>query len=117
MSVDPSLKIKGALIRHRNVLSRAERIEVLKEEQRWEQDDNVFGLPKVAHRKSHAGKKIKEEAPVAEGAVPEAGAPAAAAGAEAKPAAGATAKSGPAPKAPAAKAPGAKAGSEKPAKK
>lgn len=73
MSVDRSLKIKGALTRHRNVLSRAERIEVLEEEQRWSQEESVFGLPKVAHRKSHAGKKAKEEKP-AEGVTPEAGA-------------------------------------------
>ena len=32
MSIDRSLKIKGALTRHRNVLSRAERLEKLKEE-------------------------------------------------------------------------------------
>ncbi len=63
MSVDPSLKIKGALKRHRNVLTRAERIEKLKEEERWTDDDSVFALPKVAHRKSHAGRKVKEAAP------------------------------------------------------
>jgi small basic protein (TIGR04137 family) len=61
MSVDPSLKIKGALIRHRNVLTRAERIEKLKEEERWSEGDSLFGLPKVAHRKSHAGRKGGEE--------------------------------------------------------
>jgi small basic protein (TIGR04137 family) len=70
MSIDRSLKIKGALTRHRNVLKRAERIEKLKDEERWAKGETVFGLPKVAHRKSHAGKKIKE-APVEE-AVPEA---------------------------------------------
>jgi small basic protein (TIGR04137 family) len=63
MSVDPSLKIKGALRRHRNVLTRAERIEKLKEEERWTDEDSVFALPKVAHRKSHAGRKAKEAAP------------------------------------------------------
>jgi small basic protein (TIGR04137 family) len=57
MSVDPSLKIKGALSRHRNVLTRAERVEALKDEQRWAEGDSVLGLPKVAHRKSHAGRK------------------------------------------------------------
>lgn len=61
MSIDPSLKIKGALTRHRNVLTRAERIELLKEEERWSEDDSLFGLPKVAHRKSHAGRKGTEE--------------------------------------------------------
>lgn len=60
MSVDRSLKIKGALSRHRNVLTRAERIEELKDEERWSDGDPVTGLPKVAHRKSHAGKKAKE---------------------------------------------------------
>ncbi|MHC4115347.1 MAG: small basic protein [Planctomycetota bacterium] len=57
MSIDRSLKIRGALARHRNVLTRAERIEKLKEEERWTEEESLFGLPKVAHRKSHAGKK------------------------------------------------------------
>ncbi len=57
MSLDSSLKIKGALRRHRNDLSRAERIERLKEEDCWTEGDAVIGLPKVAHRKSHSGKK------------------------------------------------------------
>ena len=61
MSVDRSLKIKNALVRHRNVLSRAERIEVLKDEERWNEGDSVLGLPKVAHRKTVAGKKSKDE--------------------------------------------------------
>jgi small basic protein (TIGR04137 family) len=60
MSVDRSLKIKGALRRHRNVLSRAERVEQLKEEEQWSEGDSLLGLPKVAHRKSHAGRKTKE---------------------------------------------------------
>ena len=60
MSIDPSLKIKGALSRHRNVLTRAERIEQLKEEDRWSEEDSLLGLPKVAHRKSHAGRKGAE---------------------------------------------------------
>ena len=59
MSVDPSLKIKGALARHRNVPTRAERIEQLKDEERWSEGDSVLALPKVAHRKSHAGRKSK----------------------------------------------------------
>ncbi len=57
MSIDRSLKIKGALSRHRNVLSRAERIEKLLEEELWAEGDPVIGLPKVGHRKSHSGKK------------------------------------------------------------
>ena len=73
MSIDRSLKVKGALIRHRNVLTRAERVEQLKDEERWNDGDSVLALPKVAHRKSHAGRKIKE-APEKETA-PEAVAP------------------------------------------
>ena len=61
MSIDRSLKIKGALERHRNVLSRAERIEKLKEEERWDEGDAVLGLPKVAHRKTHAGRKDADD--------------------------------------------------------
>ena len=57
MSIDRSLKVKGALARHRNVLTRAERVEQLKDEERWDEEDSVLGLPKVAHRKSHAGRK------------------------------------------------------------
>lgn len=82
MSIDRSLKIKNALTRHRNVLTRTERIEKLQEEERWSENSSLFGLPKVAHRKSHAGRKAKEETAaveVAGAAVPGAAAPAAAA--------------------------------------
>ncbi len=66
MSIDRSLKIKGALSRHRNVLTRAERIEQLKDEERWSESDSLLGLPKVAHRKSHTGRKSAKEAAAAE---------------------------------------------------
>ncbi len=102
MSIDPSLKLKNALVRHRNVLSRAERVQILKDEERWTEEQSVLGLPKVAHRKSTAGKKAKAEA--AEAA---AGAPAAAGETPAAPAAGA--KGAPAGGAKAAPAGGAKA--------
>ena len=72
MSIDRSLKIKGALARHRNVLTRAERIEQLKDEERWSEDDSLLGLPKVAHRKSHAGRKTADEKAKTEAAVTEA---------------------------------------------
>lgn len=76
MSIDRSLRPKGALVRHRNVLTRAERVERLKEEEKWSEGGVVFGLPKVAHRKSHAGRKAKEAeakaaTPEAAAAVPE----------------------------------------------
>jgi len=60
MSIDRTLKIKGALSRHRNVLTRVERIERLKDEEQWSEGDSLLGLPKVAHRKSHVGRKAKE---------------------------------------------------------
>ena len=66
MSIDRSLKVKGALSRHRNVLSRNERIEILKEEDRWQEGDNVTGLPKVGHRKMGGGKKEKAAEETAE---------------------------------------------------
>ena len=65
MSIDPSLKIKGALSRHRNVLTRAERIEQLQGEEKWSEGDPLLGLPKVAHRKSRAGKKAEAAAEAA----------------------------------------------------
>jgi len=68
MSIDRTLKSSSALIRHRNVLTRAERIEKLTDEGRWDEEkDSVFGLPKVIHRKASVGKKIKKEKVPAEG--------------------------------------------------
>ena len=110
MSIDRSLRVKSALMRHRNVLSRAERVEQLKKDEKWAEDDSVFGLPKVAHRKSHAGRKEKVEGEAV------AGAEAGVAGAAAAPAADAAkggAKGAPKAAAPAAKAPAAKATDKK----
>lgn len=88
MSMDTSLKSKSTLARHRNVLSRAERIAILKEIGVWD-EGKATGLPKVAHRKAAVGKKDKvEKKEGAEGAAsPAAGGDKAAA----KPAAGAKA--------------------------
>jgi small basic protein (TIGR04137 family) len=66
MSIDRSLRLKSSLVRHRNVLSRAERIALLKDTGRWSEESRILGLPKVAHRRAKAGKKVKKEA--AEGA-------------------------------------------------
>ena len=68
MSIDRSLKLKDALVRHRNVLTRAERIDRLKDEDKWEDGSSVMGLPKVSHRKARAKKAEKKEV-AAEGAV------------------------------------------------
>lgn len=78
MSLDRSLRIKSSLQRHRNVLSRAERIEQLKVQEKWREDQSALGLPKVGHRKARAGKKkAKEEAAEGAAATPAAAAPAA----------------------------------------
>lgn len=88
MSLDKSLKSHGALSRHRNVLSRAERVERLTDEEKREAADTVFGLPKVAHRKVTARKPKAAPKPegelVAEGA--EAASPAEGEAAAAQPA-------------------------------
>lgn len=62
MSLSRSLKGASSLSRHRNVLSRAERIAKLTEEEKLEEGRSIFGLPKVANRKSRAGKKEKKAA-------------------------------------------------------
>ena len=93
MSMDTSLKSKSTLQRHRNVLSRAERIAILKENGMWS-EGKASGLPKVAHRKAAVGKKDKadKKAEGAAGVEGAAAAPAAdAKAAGGKPAAGAKA--------------------------
>ena len=61
MSMDRSLRSKSMLERHRNVLTRAERVEILKETGLWSEGGKVTGLAKVAHRKAAVGKKDKAE--------------------------------------------------------
>ncbi|MCH7597103.1 MAG: small basic protein [Planctomycetes bacterium] len=61
MSIDKSLKSRDTLQRHRNVLTRAERIEHLREADHWTDGSSPFGLPKIGHRKAAVGKKVKEE--------------------------------------------------------
>ena len=69
--MDRSLKSRSTLTRHRNVLTRAERIAHLKEVGRWDDSSSSKGLPKVAHRKVAVGKKIKtEKKPEGEGEPP-----------------------------------------------
>jgi small basic protein (TIGR04137 family) len=87
MSLDRSLKVKGALARHRNVLKRGERVEALKLEERFTEDNSVMGLPKVSHRKAATGKKeakVAAATPEAAAAAPTAGKAAAKAGAAKK---------------------------------
>lgn len=69
MSIDKSLITKGKLARHRNVLTRAERIKVLTNENLWKDGRSVFGLPKVktlkVRKKAKAEKEKTEEEEVA----------------------------------------------------
>lgn len=81
MSQHPSLRSSDKDKQHRSVLKRYERIKSLKDKEKWEEKDSVFGLPKVKIIRF----KIKKEkaAAAAEGA-----AAGTVAGPEAAPAAG-----------------------------
>ena len=97
MSLHRSLKTKsGALNQHRNVLTRAERIAKLKEEERFATAKGALGLVKVRSIQVAAGKKPKkaeaEGAADAKGAKPAAGGAKAPAAKAAAPAAKAAAK-------------------------
>ena len=61
MSLDPSLKIKSRLRKIRSVLSRVERIEVMKADDRWDESKSAFGLPKTKVVRISIGKKKKEK--------------------------------------------------------
>ncbi|MHC4606409.1 MAG: small basic protein [Planctomycetota bacterium] len=71
MSIHRSLVPVSKLRRHRNVLSRAERLEKLKKEERWKEEESVFGLPKVRNIMMRARKKTKKAATDAEAAAAE----------------------------------------------
>ena len=70
MSIDKSLRRKNQLVRARNVLTRAERIKTLQDEERWQEGRSPFGLPKVRVFKVviKKAKKAKEEEKPEEGA-------------------------------------------------
>ena len=57
MTIDKSLRVQRGLIRARSVLTRAERIEKLKEADRWKEGDSPLGLPKVRVQKLQLKKK------------------------------------------------------------
>jgi small basic protein (TIGR04137 family) len=57
MSIDRSLRMQSSLSRHRNVLTRAERVQVLMEDRDWDKSKGALGLPKIPHRKAKAGRK------------------------------------------------------------
>ena len=79
MTMDKSLRVRKGASSARGVLSRAERIARLKEQERWTEGRSPLGLPKVRVQKMAMKKKKKAKDEAAEGAA-------------AKPAAGAAAK-------------------------
>ncbi|MBR5709483.1 MAG: small basic protein [Thermoguttaceae bacterium] len=62
MTIDKSLKVKAALVRARSVLTRAERIEKLKSDEKWKDGDSPMGLVKVRVHKLSMKKKKKAAA-------------------------------------------------------
>lgn len=98
MSQHPSLHISDKDKKQRSVLKRHERVKTLKDKEKWDEKDSVFGLPKVKVTRF----KIKKEKAAAaeetaEGAV--AAGASGAAGAAPAPAAGKAAPAKEAPKA------------------
>ncbi len=79
MTIDKTLKVRRGATSNRSVLTRAERLERLKETDRWQEGQSPLGLPKVRVRKLSMKKKKKKTKEDEEGA---------AAGGAAAPAAG-----------------------------
>jgi small basic protein (TIGR04137 family) len=65
MTMDQSLKVRAGAIKTRNVLTRAERISRLQELDRWGDEANALGMPKVRVVKVSLKKKkkVKKEEP------------------------------------------------------
>lgn len=60
MTIDKSLKIRRGATSTRSVLTRAERLERLKETDRWTEGNAPIGLPKVRVKKLSMKKKKKK---------------------------------------------------------
>jgi small basic protein (TIGR04137 family) len=61
MTIDKSLKVRRGATSNRSVLTRIERLEKLKEMDRWTEGDSPLGLAKVRVRKLQMKKKKKEK--------------------------------------------------------
>ena len=59
MTIDKSLRVARGSISNRNVLTRAERLTKLAEEDRWVEGDSPLGLPKVRVEKVSLKRKKK----------------------------------------------------------
>ena len=66
MSLDKSLKKASSMTRARNVLSRAERLAILQEDDRWTAGKGVYNLPKTKYRRLAPG----QSGPLRPGATP-----------------------------------------------
>ena len=60
MTIDKSLKVRRGGASNRSVLTRVERLEKLRESDRWQEGDSPFGLAKVRVRKLVLKKKKKK---------------------------------------------------------
>ncbi len=61
MSIDKSLKSKSRLAKVRSVLTRVERIALMKDEDKWVDGQSVMGLKKTKVPRLTLGKKKKEK--------------------------------------------------------
>lgn len=68
MTMDKSLRVRKGSSSARGVLSRAERIAKLKEQERWTEGRSPLGLPKVRVQKLSMKKKKAKKDEAAEGA-------------------------------------------------
>lgn len=59
MSIHSSLKLGSGMGKHRNVLTRKERLAKLEGESRWNKDESILGIPKVRSIKVVLKKKKK----------------------------------------------------------
>ena len=73
MTIDKSLKVRRGATSSRSVLSRAERLERLKENERWTEGMSPIGLPKVRVKKLSLKKKTKTKKEEDEGAAAKGG--------------------------------------------
>ena len=62
MSIHSSLKLGSGLGKHRNVLTRIERLAKLEADGRWDKEKSVLGVPKVRSIKVLLKKKKKKTA-------------------------------------------------------
>ncbi len=87
MSQHPTLRVDSVGVKHRNVLSRLERVKKMQEQNKWQERQTVYNLPKIKSIKIKVKKTKGPEEGAAEGAAAPAGAKPAAAAPAAKAAA------------------------------